>query len=553
MHSPAQHAAKQIPEPMTDNRVYIYDVTLRDGAQTQGVDFSAPDKVAIAQELDDLGVDYIEGGWPGANPTDNSFFEDLPPLRNARFTAFGMTRRAGRSVDNDPGLTTLINARADNVCMVGKTWDFHVDVALGIDRDENIAMIRDSIERSSTDKTETLFDAEHFFDGFKANPDYAMACVKAAYDAGARWIVLCDTNGGTLPHEIFDIVTDVSKTVPGDHLGIHCHDDTGNAVANSLAAVRAGVRQVQGALNGLGERCGNANLISILPSLMLKMGYETGISEEGLKKLSRVSHMLDERLNRAPNRSAPYVGESAFAHKGGLHVSAVERDPRTYEHIVPEVVGNHRHIVVSDQAGRSNILARFREIGIDVDDDNPKINKLVDLVKDREFYGYAYDGAGASFELLARGELGGIPEYFRCASFRVIDERRWNARNDLVTMSEATVKVEVGDEQGMAVAEGNGPVNALDAALRKVLIPIYPELQDLRLADYKVRILTPGDGTRAVTRVVIESMDGCGTRWNTVGVSTNVIDASYNALRDSLIYKLYKSEQTASGASVTGQ
>ncbi|MBT7778306.1 MAG: citramalate synthase [Rhodospirillales bacterium] len=536
---------------MTDNRVYIYDVTLRDGAQTQGVDFSTADKVAIALDLDALGVDYIEGGWPGANPTDDSFFADLPTLKNATFSAFGMTRRAGRSAENDPGLSTLINSSAANVCMVGKTWDFHVDVALEIDRDENVAMIRDSIERAKSDKSEIIFDAEHFFDGYKANAAYAMQCVCAAYEAGARWIVLCDPNGGPLPHEITDIVTEVCKQVPGSHLGIHCHDDTGNAVANTLAAVRAGVRQVQGALNGLGERCGNANLISVIPSLMLKMGYTTGITEDGLKQLSNLSHKLDERLNRAPDRTAPYVGQSAFAHKGGLHVSAVEKDPRTYEHIEPAQVGNHRHIVVSDQAGRSNILARFREIGIDIDDKDQKINRLVEVVKEREFYGYAYDGAEASFELLARSELGTVPEYFQCTSFRVIDERRWNAKNDLVTMSEATVKVRVGTEQNMAVAEGNGPVNALDAALRSVLIPIYPVLEDLRLADYKVRILTPGDGTRAVTRVMIESTNSAGDRWNTVGVSTNVIDASYNALRDSLTYRLYQTQTESQSASVS--
>lgn len=525
---------------MSDNRVYLYDVTLRDGAQTQGVDFSAIDKAAIARELDALGVDYIEGGWPGANPTDNAFFADLPALKSARFTAFGMTRRAGRSTDNDPGLATLMDANTDTVCMVGKTWDFHVDVALGIERDENIAMVRDSISHAASDKAEIMFDAEHFFDGYKANPQYALDCIKAAHAAGARWVVLCDTNGGTLPHEIAEIVTEACNTVPGSHLGIHCHDDTGNAVANSLAAVLAGVRQVQGALNGLGERCGNANLVTIIPSLILKMGFETGVTSENLTRLAHVSRMLDERLNRPPDRSAPYVGESAFAHKGGLHVSAVERDPRTYEHIEPELVGNRRHVVVSDQSGRANILARFREIGIDVDDGDPKIGRLIETLKDREFYGYAYDGAEASFELLARGELGVVPEYFRCVGFRVIDERRWNAKNDLVTLSEATVKVDVGGETGMAVAEGNGPVNALDAALRKVLVPAYPVLADLRLADYKVRILTPGDGTRAVTRVMIESTDGTGAHWNTVGVSTNVIDASYNALRDSLVYKLYR-------------
>ncbi len=527
---------------MSTDRVYIYDVTLRDGAQTQGVDFSTLDKVAIARELDALGVDYIEGGWPGANPTDDSFFADLPKLATSRLSAFGMTRRAGRSADNDPGLTTLLAANVDVVCMVGKTWDFHVDVALEIDRAENIAMISDSIKFASGKKAEILFDAEHFFDGYKENPDYALECVKAAYCAGARWVVLCDTNGGTLPHEITEIVTAVTDHVPGSHLGIHCHDDTGNAIANSLAAVRAGARQVQGAVNGLGERCGNTDIVAIIPTLMLKMGYDVGISADGLKRLSHLARMVNERLNRAPDRSQPYVGDSAFAHKGGLHVSAVEKDPRTYEHADPDLVGNQRHIVVSDQAGRSNIMARFREIGIDLEADDPKISRLVELVKSREFDGYAYDGAEASFELMARSEMEGIPEYFRCASFRVIDERRWNAKGDLVTISEATVKLTVDDEMYMAVAEGNGPVNALDAAMRKVLVPIYPELEDLHLVDFKVRILTPNDGTRAVTRVMIESADSDGAHWNTVGVSTNIIDASYNALRDSLVYKLQRDQ-----------
>ena len=525
---------------MSDKRVYLYDCTLRDGAQTQGVDFNASDKGVIAEELDRLGVDYIEGGWPGANPTDDAFFGSPPKLSQARLTAFGMTRRAGRSTDNDPGLKALLDGGTDVICMVGKTWDFHVDVALEIEHDENVAMIADSIAHVAGKIDEVLFDAEHFFDGYKENPEFAIRCLKAAFDAGARWIVLCDTNGGTLPHEISDIVTDVCAHIPGKNLGIHCHDDTGNAVANSLAAVRAGVRQVQGALNGLGERCGNANLISIIPSLVLKMGYETGISGEGLAQLSRVSRVFDEHLNRTPDRSAPYVGSSAFAHKGGLHVSAVEKDPRSYEHIDPAVVGNRRHIVVSDQAGRSNILARFREIGLDIDTNGGKISDLVDLVKQREFSGYAYDGAEASFELLARRALGQVPEYFKGTSFRVIDERRWNAKGDLITLSEATVKLQVDGVPFMAVAEGNGPVNALDAALRKVLLPVYPQLEDLRLADYKVRILTPGDATAAVTRVMIESADGHGSHWSTVGVSPNVIDASYNALRDSIIFKLYR-------------
>jgi len=523
-----------------DNRVYIFDTTLRDGAQTQGVDFNPADKAFIARELDDAGFDYIEGGWPGANPTDDAFFAAPPALKRARFTAFGMTRRPGRSADNDPGLAALLNAEAGTICMVGKTWDFHVEKALEIELQENVDMISDSIRLVAERSREAMFDAEHFFDGYKANPEYALNCLKAAYEAGARWVVLCDTNGGTLPHEIEDIVTEVCKVVPGSHVAIHCHNDTGNAVAGSLAAVRAGARMVQGTLNGLGERCGNANLISVIPSLTLKMGYETGLDSADLAKLTHLSRLLDERLNRQPDRGAPYVGESAFAHKGGLHVSAVEKDPATYEHVDPGAVGNQRHIVVSDQSGRSNILARFREIGLDIDPKNPKVNRLVELVKEQEFKGYAYDGAEASFELLARRTLGTVPEYFHCTSFRVIDERRWNAAGELVTLSEATVRIDSGGDNEMMVAEGNGPVNALDAALRKVLLPHYPILADLRLVDYKVRILTPGEGTRAVTRVMIESADGEGHHWSTVGVSPNIIDASYNALRDSIIYTLFR-------------
>jgi 2-isopropylmalate synthase len=525
---------------MSKERIYIYDSTLRDGAQTQGVDFSAADKAAIALELDRIGIDYIEGGWPGANPTDDAFFADKPSLKRARLAAFGMTRRTGRSAENDPGLTAIFGGGTSVVCLVGKTWDFHVDLALGVSLDENIDMIRDSIALAAERADEAVFDAEHFFDGYKANPEFALRCVKTAYEAGARWVVLCDTNGGTLPHEIERIVGEVSAHVPGDHLGIHCHDDTENAVANSLAAVRAGVRQVQGTLNGLGERCGNANLISIIPSLVLKMGYDTGLSDDDLGRLTHVSRFLDDRLNRAPNHGAAYVGERAFAHKGGLHVSAIEKDPRTYEHVAPDSIGNERHIVVSDQSGRSNVLARFREIGIEVESKNPKIGGLLDEVKRREHDGYAYDGAAASFELLARRSLEAVPDYFNLRRLRVMDERRWNARGELVTLSEATIKVDVDGEPFMTVAEGNGPVNALDNALRKALNSVYPQLNDMRLADYKVRILTPGAGTEAVTRVMIESTDSEGNRWSTVGVSANVIDASYNALHDAITFKLYR-------------
>lgn len=526
---------------MTDKRIYLFDSTLRDGAQTQGVDFSVSDKQAIALALDEMGTDYIEGGWPGANPTDDSFFAAPPSFHKAKLVAFGMTRRPGRSASNDPGLAALMEAKAPAVCMVGKAWDFHVDVALGISHQENIEMISESVEHMRRQKDEVMFDAEHFFDGFKANPEYALSCAKAAYDAGARWIVLCDTNGGTLPHEIDKIVTEVTKYMPGKYLGIHCHNDTENAVANSLAAIRAGVRQIQGTLNGLGERCGNANLISLIPSLALKTDFETGITD--LQKLTPLSRLLDERLNRAPNRHAAYVGDAAFAHKGGLHVSAVEKDPRTYEHIDPERVGNKRHIVVSDQSGKANILARFKDIGLSVDAHDPKVGFLVEKVKRREFDGFAYDGAEASFELLARRSLGSVPDYYKLIRFRVMDERRWNARGELITESEATVTLDVHGEHLMTVAMGNGPVNALDGALRRALIPSYPLLSHMRLVDFKVRILTPTAGTEAVTRVMIESADDQGTRWSTVGVSENIIDASFNALNDAIVWKLMKSGQ----------
>ncbi|WP_299396783.1 citramalate synthase [Pelagibius sp.] len=533
---------------VNDRRVYLFDSTLRDGAQSQGVDFSVSDKLAIARALDRLGVDYVEGGWPGANPTDDAFFSESPGLERSRFVAFGMTRRPGRSAENDPGLAGLLNSSAEAVCMVGKTWDFHVDVALEIERSENVAMIADSVAHALTRKDEVMFDAEHFFDGYKANPAYALECLEAAHKAGARWVVLCDTNGGTLPDEVARIVGAVCERIPGSHVGIHCHNDTENAVANSLAAIDAGARQVQGTINGLGERCGNANLVSLIANLMLKTDYDVGLDEHALGQLTHVSRLLDDRLNRQPQRHAAYVGEAAFAHKGGLHVSAVAKDPRTYEHIDPATVGNRRHIVVSDQAGRANILARLAEIGIELDPKDPGVNKLVDEVKAREFEGFAYDGAEASFELLARRAQGEVPSYFSLARFRIMDDRRWNARGELVTESEATVTLEVAGKAKMEVADGNGPVNALDTALRKALVPLYPQLEDMRLVDYKVRILTPQAGTRAVTRVMIESADSQGRRWTTIGVSTNVIDASFNALHDGITWKLLQD-----GAQVPGE
>jgi 2-isopropylmalate synthase len=525
---------------MTSTRIYLYDSTLRDGAQTQGVDFGPADKIAIAEALDSIGIDYIEGGWPGANPTDDAFFANPPRLDRARLAAFGMTRRAGRSAANDPGLAAILDVATPVVCLVGKAWDFHVDEALEIDRGENVEMIGSSVAHAAGRAEEVMFDAEHFFDGYKANPEYALDCARAAHAAGARWVVLCDTNGGTLPDEIERIVGEVAAHIPGERLGIHCHNDTENAVACSLAAVRAGARQIQGTVNGLGERCGNANLISLIPTLMLKMGLETGVGRDDLARLTHVSRLVDERLNRAPARNAAYVGDSAFAHKGGLHASAVEKDPRSYEHLEPALVGNQRHIVVSDQSGRANIVSRFREIGLQVDAADKRVAKLIDEVKTLEHAGYAYDGAEASFELLARRALGEVPDYFRLLSFRVIDERRWNARGELITLSEATIKIEVGPRRSMTVAEGNGPVNAIDVAVRQALMPHYPTLEDMRLADYKVRIITPDAGTEAVTRVMIESTQQDGARWATVGVSTNIIDASYNALHDAITYKLFR-------------
>ena len=524
-------------------RLYLFDTTLRDGAQTTGVDFSVEDKRLIATLLDELGLDYIEGGYPGANPTDTAFFGAPPKLAHAKFTAFGMTKRAGRSASNDPGLAAVLEAETAAVCLVAKSWDFHVKVALGIANEENLESIGESVRAVAAAGREPMIDCEHFFDGYKANREFALACVHTALDAGARWAVLCDTNGGTLPDEVERIVGEVvAAGIPGEKLGIHAHNDTENAVANSLAAIRAGVRQVQGTLNGLGERCGNANMVSLIPTLLLKPLYadrfEIGVTPERLKSLVHVSRTLDEILNRAPNRYAPYVGESAFASKAGIHVSAILKDPRTYEHVPPETVGNKRKIAVSDQAGKSNILARLEEAGIAADPSDRRIGRLLDEVKEREFLGYSYDGAEASFELLARRILGEVPEFFDVESFRVLVERRYNAIGDLVTVSEATVKVVVDGEKYISVGEGVGPVNALDQALRKDLGKYSPFIEDLRLVDFKVRILT--SGTEAVTRVMIESMDGKGNRWFTVGVSPNIVDASFQALSDSITWKLLR-------------
>ncbi len=522
-------------------RIYLFDTTLRDGAQTQGVDFSVQDKRMISDALDTLGIDYIEGGWPGANPTDTEFFAADPGFKRAKFVAFGMTRGKGRSAANDPVVAPILKAPTVGACFVGKSWTYQVDVALKVSYDENLAMIGDTIAAAAAAGKEAMYDAEHFFDGYKADRDYALACARAAYDNGARWVVLCDTNGGTLPHEVEAIINDVLNSIPGDRLGVHFHDDTGHAVANSLTAIRCGARQVQGTLNGLGERCGNANLTSLIPSLKLKTDFEIGVDEEGLQSLTKISRLVDEILGRAPNRHAPYVGANAFAHKGGLHASAVAKDPRTYEHIPPESVGNQRQVLVSNQAGRSNVLAQLNAMGLSVSAQDPRISDLTASIKTLEAEkGLTFDGADASFELYTRQQFGQSTSFFQLDRFRVIDERRHNAKGDEVTESMAMVQLEIAERVFIEAAPGNGPVDALNAALRKALLEVYPSLQDMHLTDYRVRILDGRSGTAAKTRVMIESEDSAGRTWTTVGVSTNIIDASFDALLDAIAWKLLK-------------
>jgi 2-isopropylmalate synthase len=540
----------------TKDRLYLYDTTLRDGQQTQGVQFSTEEKHLIADALDHLGVDYIEGGWPGANPTDSEFFAE-PPETKARFTAFGMTKRSGRSAENDEVLAGVLNAGTNSVCLVGKTHDFHVTTALGITLDENIENIEKSIAHTVAIGREALFDAEHFFDGYKANPDYAIACCQAAYKAGARWIVLCDTNGGALPSEVYQITGKViAAGIPGSHLGIHTHDDTGNAVANSLAAVNAGARQVQGTLNGLGERCGNANLTTLIPTFLLKEPYkstlDTGVTEEALHSLVKTSRMLDDILNRVPLRSAPYVGASAFAHKAGLHASAILKDPTTYEHIPPETVGNARIVPMSNQAGQSNLRSRLADMGLEVSE-KADLGRILDRIKQRESEGYSYDTAQASFELEARRELGLMPAFFEVERYRATVERRRDAKGREIHLSEVTVVVNIAGERHLSVSEGimadgndGGPVNALSKALVKDLGPYSDMISDMELVDFKVRI-TNG-GTEARTRVIIDHEDSLGRRWSTVGVSSNIIDASFEALLDAVLWKLLRDGATALGA-----
>lgn len=534
-------------------RLYLYDTTLRDGQQTQGVQFATSEKQQIAEALDQLGIDYIEGGWPGANPTDSEFFESRPKL-HATFTAFGMTKRAGMSAENDDVLSAVLNANTPAVCLVGKSHEFHVKTALGITLAENTENIAKSVAHLVAQGREALFDAEHFFDGFKSNPEYAVEAVKAAYSAGARWIVLCDTNGGALPSEVYEATKAViTAGIPGDHLGIHTHNDTEHAVANSLAAVDAGARQIQGTLNGLGERCGNANLTTLIPMLLLKepyaSQYDTGVSLEALGGMTRISRMLDDILNRVPTKQAAFVGASAFAHKAGLHASAILKDPSTYEHVDPLIVGNERIIPMSNQAGQSNLRRRLSEAGIDVEKGDPALALILDEIKEKEALGYSFDTAQASFELLARRALGQLPTYFEVKRYKVTVERRKNKRDQMVSLSEAVVVVKVGGEKKLSVSESmdergsdRGPVNALSKALAKDLGPYQQAIDDVHLVDFKVRI-TQG-GTEAVTRVIIDSEDSKGRRWSTVGVSPNIVDASFEALQDAIVWKLVRDSVT---------
>ena len=534
---------------MKRERIYLYDTTLRDGQQTQGVNFTVDNKIHISKALDDLGIDYVEGGWPGANPTDSDFFDTKPKLK-ATFTAFGMTKRSGKSAENDEVLSAVLNANTPGVCLVGKTHDFHVTKALGITLEENLKNISDSVRHIVSKGREALFDCEHFFDGYRENPKYALKAAKAAYDAGARWVVLCDTNGGALPAQIFSATKAVIDTgIPGDCIGIHTHDDTEHAVANSLAAIDAGARQVQGTLNGLGERCGNANLVTLIPTLLLKEPYsslyETGIEISKLNGLTSISRTLDDILNRVPDKWAAYVGSSAFAHKAGLHASAILKDPQTYEHIDPTIVGNERIIPMSNQAGQSNLKKRLMDAGLQIEKGDSRLSEILNAIKEREDRGYAYDSAQASFELIARKILGQLPTFFEIKRYRVTVEKRKNKYGKMVSLSEAVVVAKIGKNKVLSVSESmdpecgdQGPVNALSKALAKDLGPYQNCIDDMTLTDYKVRIT--GSGTDAVTRVIIDSQDGQGRRWSTVGVSANIVDASFEALLDAINWKLIR-------------
>jgi 2-isopropylmalate synthase len=524
-------------EAMT--RIHLYDTTLRDGTQAEDVAFTLEDKLRVAQELDDCGISYVEGGWPGSNPRDAEFFAQVRKLnlRHARVAAFGSTRRANVAAADDANLRQLLKAETPVVTIVGKTWNLHVRDDLRISQQANLEVIGDSVAYLKQRVGEVIFDAEHFFDGYRADPEGALACLRAAAEAGADWLVLCDTRGGSMPHEVARGVEAAAKL--GAKLGIHCHNDCELAVANSLAAVAAGATQVQGTINGFGERCGNANHCSVIPNLQIKLGYEC-VSAEQLKKLAHLSRTVYELANIEPYKRQPYVGESAFAHKGGLHIAAVQKNRETYEHIEPERVGNRQRVLVSDLSGRSSVVYKAKQFGIDLETANPAVKAVLDKVKQLENAGFQYEGAEASFELLMHEALHGRTRHFELVAFRVSDEK---IKENELPLSEATVMIEGPDGSAQhTVARGNGPLNALDRALRKALLPYYPQLESLELRDYKVRVLGGGEGTEATVRVLIESSDA-DDKWGTVGVSPNVIDASWQALVDSFEYKLYKDEK----------
>ncbi len=518
--------------------IEIYDTTLRDGSQAEDISFSLEDKVRISQKLDELGIHYIEGGWPGSNPKDLQFFREMKSvsLSQAKMVAFGSTCRAGISPENDPNIQALIQAGTQVITIFGKSWDIHPLEALNITLEQNLEIIYQSVRFLKDQVSEVIFDAEHFFDGYKKNPSYALSTLKTAQEAKADWIVLCDTNGGTLPEEIQSTIREVKKrsAVP---LGIHVHNDTEMAVANTILAVREGVLMVHGTINGYGERCGNANLCSIIPNLKLKMGMDC-ITDEQLKKITEVSRFVSELANLPHNKYLPYVGDSAFAHKGGVHVSAIRKSDTTYEHVSPERVGNHQRVLISDLSGESNILYKAAEFKIDFESKDPKIRQILDDLKRLENEGFQFEGAEGSFEILIKKALGQHKKFFELMGFRVIVEKK---TEEEVPLSEATIMVRVGDQVEHTAAVGNGPVNALDNAIRKALDKFYPELKEVKLLDYKVRILSTHDGTGAQTRVLIESGDG-KSKWGTVGVSENIIQASWQALVDSIDYKLLKEE-----------
>ncbi len=523
-----------------EKKIEIYDTTLRDGTQAENFNLSVEDKIRIALKLDELGMDFIEGGWPGSNPKDQQFFSEIQNYHftHARLAAFGSTHMAKNKAENDPNLKALVDANTPVVTIFGKSWDIHVRDALRISLERNIEIIRDSLG-FLVSRVETVFyDAEHFFDGFKADRDYALATLKTAKESGAQCLVLCDTNGGTMPGEIVEIIGQVKTELGKDtRLGIHCHNDSEMAVANSVLAVTAGVIQVQGTMNGFGERCGNANLCSIIPALVLKLGYECKAGPN-LQKLTSTARYVYEIANLAPNKYQPYVGASAFAHKGGIHVSAVQRNPETYEHIRPELVGNVQRILVSDLSGKSNILAKARQFGLDLESDDPLVMEIVSRLKELEAQGFQFEGAEASFELLMRRASGTQKKYFDLLGFRVFDQK---TTEDAPPQAEATVMVRVGGRIEHTAAVGNGPVNALDNAIRKALETFYPQLKDMSLVDYKVRVLPDSPGTAAKVRVLIESKDQ-KDKWGTVGVSHDIIEASWQALVDGICYKLLKSE-----------